>query len=62
MKVTHKPWWKSKTVWVGIVTVLVAGYNAASEQFGLPGIPEFVYGILGMLGIYGRAAATKRIA
>jgi hypothetical protein len=53
-----KKWFQSKTVWAGIVAVIIAAYNSASSQFGLPAIPEYVYGILGALGIYGRATAN----
>lgn len=58
----NKKWFESKTVWAGIVAVIVAAYNSAGQQFGLPAIPEFVYGILGALGIYGRATASGPIA
>lgn len=54
----NKPWWKSKTIWAGVVAVLIAAYNSASDQFSLPKIPDFIYGILGALGIYGRATAS----
>lgn len=53
-----KKWYLSKTVWAGVIAVIIAAYNAASAQFGLPVVPEFVYGILGALGIYGRTTAT----
>ncbi len=56
-----KNWWKSKTVWAGIIAVFVAAYNSASAQFGLPGIPDFVFGILGALGVYGRTTATTTV-
>ena len=53
-----KAWFKSKAIWAGVITVLVASYNAASAQFGLPPIPDFVFGILAALGIYGRVSAS----
>ena len=56
-----KPWYQSKTIWIGIVAVIITAYNAASATFALPAIPEFVFGILGALGIYTRATATTRI-
>lgn len=68
-----KKWWLSKGIWAGVIGVMVAVYNAAltslSAQCGveggfcvnLPGIPEWVFGILGALGIYGRATATTKI-
>jgi hypothetical protein len=54
-------WYKSRTVWIGVVGVLVAGYSSAAASFGLPPIPEFVFGILSGMGIYTRVMATKTI-
>jgi hypothetical protein len=56
-----KKWYMSKTIWAGVVAVLIAGYNTASTQFGLPAIPEFVFGILGIFGVYSRSTATTVI-
>jgi len=56
-----KPWYKSLTIWSGVVTVLVTAYNSATVQFGLPAIPDFVYAILGFLGVYGRTTASTVI-
>ena len=56
-----KKWWQSKTIWVGILGVLIVAYNTASATFGLPPIPEFIYGILAALGIYTRATTTTTI-
>lgn len=53
-----KKWFLSKTIWVGVVAVLLAAYSTAAVQFGLPAIPEWVFGILGALGIYTRSTAT----
>ncbi|MCA1800624.1 MAG: hypothetical protein LC650_04970 [Actinobacteria bacterium] len=57
----YKVWWRSKTVWSAIVAILVAAYNTASVQFGLPAIPDFVFGILGALGIYARGVADTKL-
>lgn len=54
-----KSWWKSKTIWSGIIAVGLAAYNTASAQFGLPVVPEYVYGVLGALGVYGRVTANS---
>jgi hypothetical protein len=55
-----KPWYSSKAVWAGALAVLLAAYNEAiAVGLGLPPIPDFVYAILGVFGIYGRAAATQ---
>lgn len=61
-----KKWWESKTMWSAIIAVVIAFYNtwlANQTNFGvnLPPIPEYVYGILGALGIYGRATANTTI-
>ena len=56
-----KKWWQSKAVWTGVIAVLIASYNTASAQFGLPAIPEVIFAILGALGIYSRVNATTVI-
>lgn len=56
-----KKWWQSKTIWAGVVAILIAGYNAGAAQFGWPEIPEFVYALLAALGVYGRAFATRMV-
>ena len=61
-----KNWWESKTIWSGIIAVLVAIYNvwlANQSTFGvnLPPIPNYVFAILGAFGIYTRANATTVI-
>ena len=56
-----KKWYLSKTVLAGVIAVIIAGYNSATVQFGLPVIPEYVFGILGALGVYGRVTAKKDI-
>jgi hypothetical protein len=56
-----KKWYMSKAVWAGIIGVIIAGYNSASATFGLPIVPEYVYAILGALGVYGRTTATTVI-
>ena len=65
--VEKRAWFRSKTVWSGVLAVLVAGYNGVREpvgaQFGvtLPPIPEWAFALLGGLGIYGRATAQGPI-
>ena len=68
-----KKWYKSKTIWAGVVAVGVAVYNALSGALAaqcniagsicahLPAIPQWVYGILGAFGIYGRVKADSKI-
>jgi len=58
-----KKWYQSKVIWCGIISAAIAAYNSllTGGTFHLPVIPEFVYGILAALGIYGRATATTVI-
>jgi len=62
-----KKWYESKTIWSGIIAILIAVYNTIqpllAQHFGinLPVIPNWVYTILGALGIYGRMSADKKI-
>ena len=56
-----KKWYQSKAIYSGIATVIVATWNALSSEFGVAPIPEFVFGLLGVFGIYGRATATTTI-
>ena len=63
----NKPWYKSKGVITGIVTVLIGAYETIrvtlAPQLGwtIPDIPPIVYTILGALGIYSRVVATTNI-
>lgn len=56
-----KKWFKSKTIWTGVVAVLLAAYSTAASSFGLPPVPEWIFAILGTLGIYTRTTATTKI-
>lgn len=56
-----KAWYKSKAVWTGIAGVVLAAYATASTHFGLPPIPEWVFGVLASLGIYSRVTANTTI-
>ena len=52
-----KKWWQSKLIWSGIVATLIAAYNTAAGTFALPPIPDFVFGLLGIFGVYNRVAS-----
>lgn len=62
-----KNWYQSKTIWTGVVTILIAVYQVVvpllASSFGivLPAIPEWLFVILGALGIYARKTATTVI-
>ena len=51
-----KKWYKSKTVWVAII----AGVLGVSQALGFV-IPEYVYAILGSLGLYSLRVGTTKI-
>lgn len=57
-----KPWYKSKTVWAGVVAVLIGLYNSIGANLHtLPVIPDWVFALLGAVGVYGRATADTKI-
>lgn len=56
-----KAWYKSKSIWTGIVTIIISGYLTAVPIFHLPAIPEYVFAILGAFGIYSRVVTNTAI-
>lgn len=56
-----KAWYKSKGVWTGIIAGVVGAYNSAAPSFQWPPIPDFVYVLLGAMGVYTRATANVKI-
>lgn len=56
-----KKWYTSKTIWAGIVAILIAAYNTGSSSFGWPPVPDWVFTLLGAIGIYGRKTAETTI-
>lgn len=57
-----KKWWQSKTVVTSIVTALMGLYLALQPQFNWPVVPEWIFTILGAIGVYSRVTATKSIS
>lgn len=57
-----KPWYKSKTIQSDIITGLAVLWNTLAVPHGMPAIPDWVYGILGSIGIYGRTTANTKIS
>lgn len=57
-----KKWYASKTIWAGVVAVLIAAYNTGSTSFGWPPVPDWVFTLLGAIGIYGRKTADTKIS
>lgn len=56
-----KPWHQSKTIWAAVVTGLIGIYNGVASVKGFPAIPEWIFPILGTIGIYSRATADTKI-
>ena len=57
-----KAWYKSKGIWVAVITILIAGWNWSIDAGAkLPLIPEHLYIILGALGLYSRSVAKTKI-
>lgn len=56
-----KKWYASKGVWAGIVTGLLGIYATLVPVVPLPPIPEWLFVILGAMGVYTRVMATKEI-
>lgn len=63
-----KPWYQSKSIWSGIIAALIGIYNVvattALPAFGhtAPALPDWIFTILGAIGVYGRATADTKIA
>lgn len=61
-----KSWYKSWGMWGGVLTILRAGYGAATLAFpGLPPIPPqidaLLIGLFGGSSAYGRYTASQKI-
>ena len=65
----EKKWWQSKTMWAGIVA-LILGILSTAGAVDLSGeadiivekIMDIVTGIAGFIAIYGRVTAKSKIA
>ena len=61
------PWYKSKTIWSDVVTMVITIYGMINTNIGgdlhfhLPAIPGVILTILAALGVYGRTTATAQI-
>jgi len=60
--VPAKPWYQSKGVWTGVVTALLGTYISLAPQFHLPAVPDWVFTILGAIGVYTRVTAATTIS
>lgn len=60
-----KSWYKSKTIWAGIITAVVGAAQTICLQFGFDLLANpyasTVLAILGVLGVYGRVASNTTI-
>lgn len=57
----EKPWYESKTLWTAVAVVVTGAYDAYAKTHGLSPIPEYIYVVLGMFGIYARASGNSVI-
>jgi uncharacterized membrane protein len=60
-----KTWYTSKTVWAGIITVIVGAALEIGKVFGVDLASNQIIGvvisILGALGVYGRVTASTTL-
>lgn len=56
-----KKWYQSRNIWTGIVTAAMGAYVTLVPVFHLPAVPEWVFTILGAVGVYTRVVADKQI-
>lgn len=56
-----KKWYLSKGIWTGVVTGLLGIYVSLVPQLHLPAVPEWIFALLGALGVYSRATATTTV-
>lgn len=56
-----KKWYESRNIWTGVVTAVLGLYLSLAASFGWPAIPEWIFAILGALGVYTRTTATAKI-
>jgi hypothetical protein len=56
-----KKWYLSKGVWTGIVTALMGLYLSLAPQLHLPAVPEWIFALLGAVGVYTRVSANAKI-
>ena len=60
-KMETKPWYQSKSIWTSVVVALIGIYGSLQTAKGWPPIPEWVFTILGAIGIYSRTVAETKI-
>jgi len=59
-----KPWWMSRTIWVGLATSILAilkGFGVIPEEIQEGIIEEIIMAVLGILAIIFRTQATTEI-
>lgn len=56
------PWYRSRTIWAAVVTVIIGGITPVSTAFGHPiQIPEWVLSLLVGMGLYTARTAKADI-
>lgn len=56
-----KKWYQSRNLWTGVVTAIMGVYLSMAQQFHLPAVPEWIFAILGAIGVYTRVTTTAKI-
>lgn len=56
-----KPWYQSKSIWTAVIGALIGLYNAIGAVKNLPPVPDWIFTILGAIGIYTRSTVTTKI-
>lgn len=60
----NKPWWASRTIWVGIIGALfgiLAALNVLPEGLSQDSIVEGVLAVTGILAVVFRVGASKNV-
>jgi len=58
-----KKWYKSKTIWTAIISVLIGAIQPISTAFGHPiVIPDWIISLLVGMGLYTARTAEKSIS
>lgn len=55
-----KTWWQSKTIWVAIITILVAGLTQFTDVVAIsPEVKNYILGAVGILNLVLRLFSTS---
>jgi glycopeptide antibiotics resistance protein len=54
-----KTWWQSKTVWLGIVTILIAALTQFTTLIESQDVKNAILGVIGLLNVILRVFSTS---